>query len=156
MVVPIRILIGTTVVRIATVEFLVKIFSNRKFLISSWEKRYFLAFGIRAGTGRDFVPTYPSHYYPQVPITITFWSCPQLENIHHLNENNKWHQCLSFVCVCMVSVQNCRNICVIVYKNDLAICGGSLYKPVTLNIALFAWIFCFIYTWFYNKHSGKG
>ena len=42
--------------------------------------------------GRDFVPRYPSPYYPQVPgyvlVTIAFLACPQLENIH-LNENNK-------------------------------------------------------------------
>ena len=33
----------------------------------------------RARTGKDF---------PRVTVTIAFWVCPQLENIH-LNENNK-------------------------------------------------------------------
>ena len=43
-----------------------------------------------AGTGRDFVTGYLSLYYmyPWVPVTIAFWACPQLENIH-LNKNNK-------------------------------------------------------------------
>ena len=40
------------------------------------------------GTGRDSVPGYPSPYDLRVPVTIEFWACPQLENIH-LNENNK-------------------------------------------------------------------
>ena len=39
----------------------------------------------KAGMGRDFVPGYPSPYYLRVPVTIAFWACPQLENIH-LNE----------------------------------------------------------------------
>ena len=57
----------------------------------------------RAGMGRDFLPGYPSPYYPWVPgthyVTIAFWACPQLENIH-LNENNKQRQlvCRSLAC----------------------------------------------------------
>ena len=32
-----------------------------------------------------------------------------------------------------------------VYKSDLARCGGNLYKPVTLNFALFAWNSFYLY-----------
>ena len=46
--------------------------------------------------------------------------------------------CLSFAHVHMGRVQSCRNICVIVYKSGLSRCGVNLYKPVTLNFALFA------------------
>ena len=48
----------------------------------------FLPIKDRAGMGRDFVPGYPSPYYPRVLVTLAFWACTQLENIH-LNENNK-------------------------------------------------------------------
>ena len=41
----------------------------------------------RAGMGRDFVPRYPSPYYPLIPVTIALQACPQIENIH-LNETN--------------------------------------------------------------------
>ena len=42
------------------------------------------------GLGRVEIlyPGTPSLYYLRVPVTIAFWVCPQLENIH-LNENNK-------------------------------------------------------------------
>ena len=41
-----------------------------------------------AGTGKDFVPVSLLPAVTQVPITIAFWTCPQLENIH-FNENSK-------------------------------------------------------------------
>ena len=40
--------------------------------------------------------------------------------------------------MCMGRVQKCRNVPVIVFKSGLTRCGGSLYKPATLNFALFA------------------
>ena len=42
----------------------------------------------RAGMGRDSVPGDPSPYFLRVPVTIAFWACPQLQNVH-LNETNK-------------------------------------------------------------------
>ena len=43
--------------------------------------------------------------------------------------------------------KSCRNIHVIAYKSGLARCDGNLYKPVTLNLALFAWnSFLFIHS----------
>ena len=56
----------------------------------------------RVGTGRDFVPGYPS-LLPTgtlVPITITFWACPQLENVIWMRIISSvslsvcsWHMC---------------------------------------------------------------
>ena len=74
----------------------------------------------RAGTGKDFIPGYPSHYYPRVP------------------GNNEYSVslsvCLSLAHMCIGRIWKCRNVPVIVYKSGLARCGGKL-KQVTLNFA---------------------
>ena len=86
---------------------------------------------------------YPGTLVPPgtcVPITIAFWTCPQLQNIH-LNETKKYSQsvCLSLAHMCMGRVRKYRNVHVIVYKSGLARCDDNLYKPITLIFPLFAW-----------------
>ena len=47
----------------------------------------------RAGTDRELVPE-SLLLAGTITVTIAFWACPQLENIH-LNENNNQPVCLS-------------------------------------------------------------
>ena len=56
---------------------------------------------------------------------------------------SKFDYCTIHVCpdVYMERVQKCRYVCVIVYKSGLARCGDNLYKPITLNFPLFAYLY---------------